>query len=489
MEGKAMAIDVGEPMGPVATPGSVLFVGSGPALAQDNAGFYFDQGNNTLRTANAVGIAASETFAVSTGLGGPNNSASGTAGNSGTVTVTTGLGGTSENGSLPGSSGNLLLKTGAGGGTTSPGVTGGPAGHIILQPGAGGGGPSTGLGGSTLVRASSTASDILRVQDSSGATTHVTVSASGRIGAGIPSPTARLHLGAGSATQAPLKFTAGTNLTTPAAGAMEWDGSKLYITSGTNRRQLAYNEVANVLDFGAKGDGENDDAAAFQAAVNSLVDTGGVVWIPPGKTYQIGSTVQVRSRFPIWIKSWMGNRVLPGAAGATHADSALLRPNNTLTYMFQWARPAAPFNNFGSCGGGGIEGLAFGDWDETNNPIQRKFAISGVINIDEAVYFTIRDSYFARIDGRAIRSGRCVIARVENTWMHDVGGTGKPAIDVEGSSLDTSIDRIITDVTSNQTPSNLIRVKAENHGFSTGSIVYIGRVLGTPEATVHGRLR
>jgi hypothetical protein len=54
MEGKAMAIDVGEPMGPVATPGSVLFVGSGPALAQDNAGFYFDQADNTARTANAV---------------------------------------------------------------------------------------------------------------------------------------------------------------------------------------------------------------------------------------------------------------------------------------------------------------------------------------------------------------------------------------------------------------------------------------------------
>lgn len=45
-------------------------------------------------------------------------------------------------------------------------------------------------------------------------------------------PTARLHLPAGtaSAETAPLKFVAGVNLTTPEAGAMEFDGTDLYIT-------------------------------------------------------------------------------------------------------------------------------------------------------------------------------------------------------------------------------------------------------------------
>ena len=42
------------------TEGSVLFVGSGPVLAQDNAGLYFDEATNTLRSASAAGGAASD---------------------------------------------------------------------------------------------------------------------------------------------------------------------------------------------------------------------------------------------------------------------------------------------------------------------------------------------------------------------------------------------------------------------------------------------
>ena len=59
------------------------------------------------------------------------------------------------------------------------------------------------------------------------------------------SPTARLHLPAGDATAginaghgAPLKFTAGTNLAVVENGAMEYDGTNLYFTSGGVRRIL-----------------------------------------------------------------------------------------------------------------------------------------------------------------------------------------------------------------------------------------------------------
>jgi len=53
-------------------------------------------------------------------------------------------------------------------------------------------------------------------------------------------PTARLHIAAGSATAgtAPLKFTSGTLLTTPENGAIEFDGSELYITIGGTRYKL-----------------------------------------------------------------------------------------------------------------------------------------------------------------------------------------------------------------------------------------------------------
>lgn len=70
------------------------------------------------------------------------------------------------------------------------------------------------------------------------------VTKAGAIGVSIASPTAALHLPAGTATAstAPLKLTAGTNLTSAEAGAVEWDGINLFIsqTSGPTRKTIAY---------------------------------------------------------------------------------------------------------------------------------------------------------------------------------------------------------------------------------------------------------
>jgi len=62
-----------------------------------------------------------------------------------------------------------------------------------------------------------------------------------RIGMGTLTPTAALHLKAGTATAntAPLKLTSGTLLTTPEAGAMEYNGTNLYFTLNTIREILA----------------------------------------------------------------------------------------------------------------------------------------------------------------------------------------------------------------------------------------------------------
>lgn len=63
----------------------------------------------------------------------------------------------------------------------------------------------------------------------------------GNVGIGTTAPTARMHLHAGSATAStgPLKLTAGTLLTTPEPGALEYDGTHFYGTdSGGTRKQL-----------------------------------------------------------------------------------------------------------------------------------------------------------------------------------------------------------------------------------------------------------
>lgn len=61
----------------------------------------------------------------------------------------------------------------------------------------------------------------------------------GTVNIGTTSGTARLMLPAGtaSASTAPLKFTSGTSLTTPEAGALEYDGGKLWSTNGSTTRE------------------------------------------------------------------------------------------------------------------------------------------------------------------------------------------------------------------------------------------------------------
>ncbi|RYE31672.1 MAG: hypothetical protein EOP42_10275 [Sphingobacteriaceae bacterium] len=74
----------------------------------------------------------------------------------------------------------------------------------------------------------------------------------GNVGIGTITPSATLHLKAGTATAktAPLKFTSGTNLATPEAGAVEFDGINYFITSGTTRYTLAKTLTATAtLDF------------------------------------------------------------------------------------------------------------------------------------------------------------------------------------------------------------------------------------------------
>ena len=61
-----------------------------------------------------------------------------------------------------------------------------------------------------------------------------------KVGINMTTPTARLHLPAGTATAGtgPLKLTSGTNLTTPEDGVFEYNGTDLFFTVGSTRKTV-----------------------------------------------------------------------------------------------------------------------------------------------------------------------------------------------------------------------------------------------------------
>ena len=94
---------------------------------------------------------------------------------------------------------------------------------------------------------------------------------------GVTNPTAWLHLagGSASASSAPLKFTSGTNLTTPEAGAMEYDGTSLFFSPSTTRlRTVLTNNTIPSNGQLPIGNGTNYTNAALTAGTGISVTNG-----------------------------------------------------------------------------------------------------------------------------------------------------------------------------------------------------------------------
>jgi hypothetical protein len=82
--------------------------------------------------------------------------------------------------------------------------------------------------------------------------TFSTVTGNFGIGQALVSPTARLHISnsPGTAGTAPIKLTAGTNLTIPEDGAVEYDGTNFYATVATTRYTIGKGLAGSAtLDF------------------------------------------------------------------------------------------------------------------------------------------------------------------------------------------------------------------------------------------------
>ena len=117
---------------------------------------------------------------------------------------------------------------------------------------------------------------------------------SGRTGIGVTSPTANLHIKAGTATAstAPIKLTTGTVLTTPEAGAIEYTNPVLYFTNGDSRRYT--------LDMGLYGLNLQDNTVTNST---TLVTIGGMsVSLAASRRYEIEVMVIMSATSPFGMR-------------------------------------------------------------------------------------------------------------------------------------------------------------------------------------------
>lgn len=106
-----------------------------------------------------------------------------------------------------------------------------------------------------------------------------------------------------------------------------------------------------VTDYGAVGDGVNDDSAAIQSVLNLVADTtpGARVVVPPG-TYLLGSELEIKSS--VWIE------LMPGAT--------IKRGSSSMQYMLR--NFSSTYGPTGYTGRGGIR-ITGGVWDAAGDTL------------------------------------------------------------------------------------------------------------------------
>ncbi len=147
----------------------------------------------------------------------------------------------------------------------------------------------------------------------------------GSVGLGVTSPTAVLHLKAGTAaaSTAPLKFTSGTLQTTAEAGTIEYDGTKFYITpTAGNRVALSAGSPKYFVTSGSAV-GSSAEALCDSEATGYHVCFLGE-WL--GRGYDTGEATTLTASTYYWVQ----------AGGSCTGQKVIWDPTTTTT-DFGWS--------------------------------------------------------------------------------------------------------------------------------------------------------
>lgn len=261
-------------------------------------------------------------------------------------------------------------------------------------------------------------------QNNSG-TAFSVIDKTGNLGIGQTSPTAYLHIKAGTATAntSPLKFTAGTNLATTEAGAIEYDGTHLYFTAtnGGTRYQL------------------DQQAVSYTLPVATTTILGGVKQ-GSGTTIAVDGTISVSTNY---------QAPLSGTGFVKISGTTISYDNST-------------YDNYSG-------------WMLGTGSTYRKVEKDNYINFTAGTNITIADNGVA---GTFATPRTITISASGGTMVYPSAGLAKST----GSAWDTSI----TDNSSNWNTAYSLRIATFTTTGSSGAATFSGNTLNIPTYTLSG---
>lgn len=179
---------------------------------------------------------------------------------------------------------------------------------------------------------------------------------------------------------------------------------------------------ASVLDFGAVGDGVADDTVAIQAAVTSVISTGGVVYFPSGK-YKVTSQINVRSIYPIHLIGDMGGQIYNATTQANLAG--IIIGGNITGSIIKYSTPAGKTR--AEAGGGTVSGLSF--YDATGSGANPgSYTCTAALELTDFNLSKVENCYFHWVNGSAIAGEFMVMTNIVGNVIRYCGATSKPAI-------------------------------------------------------------
>jgi hypothetical protein len=190
-----------------------------------------------------------------------------------------------------------------------------------------------------------------------------------------------------------------------------------------------YSGAIDVRWFGAKGDGETDDTAAIQAAIDVVRDSlhGGAVLFPAGR-WVIKNTINCTTSVSLTLIGEMPfnpqqEYVTDGAA----KNSCIIIGQTISGPMFLFDQPAGHADGYS--GAVRVEGLSFYDPTSVSAPsYPGSRTCTAALSLLVANYSSVHRCHFSNINGTAIFTGFFVMGNISDCRVQYCGGSGIAAI-------------------------------------------------------------